>query len=137
MPESQEAILTGTGIGDICKLTRHDDQLPAKRVSKGWLLSYLRDEDIAVISSLSVFLGSFDAAGAAAVASATGAIQVSESVRTVLNKHHKAGTSRHAALCQFLYGVAYLMSPYQVSSAEICAFIARIHHQAPRLHSIA
>ena len=74
MLDGQAAIQVGTGIGSICKSTRHGDQLPAKRVSGGWLLSYLGDDDIAVVSSLSVFVGSFDAAGAAAVASATGAV---------------------------------------------------------------
>ena len=85
----QGAIQTGTGIGGICKSTLHDDELPAKRVSKGWLLSYLREEDAAIISSLSVFLGSFDAAGAAVVASATGALQLLSVFAKVLDKLKK------------------------------------------------
>ena len=55
------------GIGELCKLLRDDDELRWQRVSDVWLRAYLSSGEQAAISRLSVFAGSFNAVGAAAV----------------------------------------------------------------------
>ena len=63
-----------TGIGDLCKQLRDDDELRGQRVSEEWLKAYLDAGEQAAVSRLSVFVGSFNAVGAAAVAYDAGAI---------------------------------------------------------------
>lgn len=55
------------GIAEACRVYHDDEELRAQRVSARWLEEYLEVDQLAAILRLSVFLGSFDAAGAAAV----------------------------------------------------------------------
>ena len=66
---AQDAIAC-RGIAEICRKSsqhKNDGDLIAKRVSAIWLQEFLKPDDLAAVACLSVFLGSFDAAGAAAV----------------------------------------------------------------------
>ena len=56
-----------TGIQDICKSFRKNRMLQTRRVSHAWLESYLDGGEQTAIAKLSVFAGSFNAEGAAAV----------------------------------------------------------------------
>lgn len=64
------------GIHEICKTSRNDRKLQARRVSKAWLETYLDGTKQAAVAALSVFVGSFNAEGAAAVLAETGAISI-------------------------------------------------------------
>lgn len=61
------------GIGELCELLRDNDELRGQRVSEVWLKAYLDAGEQTAVSRLSVFAGSFNAAGAAAVAYDAGA----------------------------------------------------------------
>ena len=61
------------GIEELCKRLRDDDELRGQRVSELWLKAYLDAGEQAAVSRLSVFAGSFNAVGAAAVAYEAGA----------------------------------------------------------------
>ena len=62
------------GIYEICKSSRSDRKLQARRVSQAWLEAYLDGAKQAAVAALSVFVGSFNAEGAAAVLAKTGAL---------------------------------------------------------------
>ena len=64
--------LTCRGIQELCKSFRGDRRLQARRVSEAWLEAYLSVTEQAAVAALSVFAGSFNAAGAAAVLAETG-----------------------------------------------------------------
>ena len=63
------------GLLRICKSSRNNRGLQARRVSKAWLETYLNGGEQAAIAKLSVFAGSFSAEGASAVMAETGASQ--------------------------------------------------------------
>lgn len=68
--------LTCSGIQEICKSFRGDRKLRARRVSEAWLEAYLSVTEQAAVAALSVFAGSFNAAGAAAVLAEIGVFQL-------------------------------------------------------------
>ena len=75
------------GIGELCKRLRDDDELRGQRVSEVWLRAYLDAGEQAAVSRLSVFAGSFNAAGAAAVAYDAGATHAKSDVTPMLKAH--------------------------------------------------
>ena len=83
----QEA-MRHNGIGELCEQLRDDDQLRGQRVSELWLEAYLDAGEQAAVSRLSVFAGSFNAVGAAAVAYGTGAAQASLGVIFLIAGQH-------------------------------------------------
>ena len=64
---------TCRGIQEICEVFRNNRRLQAQRVSEAWLEAYLSNAEQAAVAALSVFPGSFNAEGAAALLAETGA----------------------------------------------------------------
>ena len=62
----QEAA-TSKGIAEVCRTYSDDEELKVHRVSSIWLKTFLTPEELDAVARLSVFQGSFSAAGAAAV----------------------------------------------------------------------
>ena len=66
---------TCRGIKEISKTFCNNRMLQARRVSEAWLNAYLSCADQAAVAALSVFVGSFNAEGAAAVMAEAGALE--------------------------------------------------------------
>ena len=73
VPLACQEALCHKGIGELCKVLRDDDELRGQRVTEDWLRAYLDAGQQAAVSRLSVFVGSFNAVGASAVARGAGA----------------------------------------------------------------
>ena len=69
-----QGALACRGIKEISEAFRNDRKLQARRVSEAWLIAYLTSAEQAAVAALSVFVGSFNAEGAAAVMAEAGAL---------------------------------------------------------------